>query len=185
MWAVDPIDGTTNFIHGYPQVGVSVGLLEERRPVVGVVIAPFLDLEFAAGRGLGVTRNGERIPPCKPVEPIRAIVATGFPFKSKDRISRYIPAMRAALVTFEDLRRAGSAALDLAFVAAGVFDGFFELGLSTWDVTAGGALVLEAGGVVTDWSGGDGWIDGGDILAGPPEIHAELLKIVTSDPGGA
>ena len=94
---------------------------------------------------------------------------------------RYFPAMRAALETFEDLRRAGSAALDLAFVAAGVFDGFFELGLSTWDVAAGGALVLESGGVVTDWTGGDSWLEGGDILAGPAEIHAELLRLVTSD----
>ncbi len=185
MWAVDPIDGTTNFIHGYPQVGVSVGLLEDREPVIGVVLAPFMDLEFAGARGLGVTRNGDPVPARHPVEPSRGIVATGFPFKRKDRMPRYFPAMRAALETFEDLRRAGSAALDLAFVAAGVFDGFFELGLSTWDVAAGGALVLESGGVVTDWDGGDGWIDAGDILAGPPEVHAALLRIATSGRGDA
>jgi len=185
MWAVDPIDGTTNFIHGYPQVGVSVGLLEDHQPVIGVVIAPFMDLEFAGARGLGITRNGERVPAREHLDPRRAVIATGFPFKRKDRMPQYLPAMRAALETFEDLRRAGSAALDLAFVAAGVFDGFFELGLSTWDVAAGAALVLEAGGVVTDWAGGDTWIDAGDILAGPPEVHAELLRIVTSGRGGA
>ncbi len=185
MWAVDPIDGTTNFIHGYPQVGVSVGLLEDREPVIGVVLAPFMDLEFAGARGLGITRNGDPVPARHHAEPSRGIVATGFPFKRKDRMPRYFPAMRAALETFEDLRRAGSAALDLAFVAAGVFDGFFELGLSTWDVAAGGALVLESGGIVTDWDGGDRWIDAGDILAGPPEIHAALLRIATSGRGDA
>ena len=185
MWAVDPIDGTTNFIHGYPQVGVSVGLLVEGRPVIGVVLAPFMELEFSGGEGLGVMRNGLRAEARAPVDPGRAIVATGFPFKRKDRLARYLPVMEAALDTFEDLRRAGSAALDLAFTAVGAFDGFFELGLNTWDVAAGGALVLEAGGVVTDWSGGAGWIEHGDILAGPPEVHAELVRLATSRRGGA
>jgi myo-inositol-1(or 4)-monophosphatase len=180
MWAVDPLDGTTNFIHGYAQVGVSVGLLEDRRPTLGVVIGPFMDLEFAGGQGLGVTRNGVRLDSPHTRDPSRAIVATGFPFKSKHLLPRYFPMMRSALESFEDLRRAGSAALDLAFVAVGVFDGFFELGLSTWDVAAGSALVLESGGLVTDWEGGDGWLENGGILAGPPPIHAELLRLATS-----
>jgi myo-inositol-1(or 4)-monophosphatase len=106
----------------------------------------------------------------------RAIVGTGFPFRRKDLLPRYLRAMTAALERFEDLRRPGAAALDLAWVAAGVFDGFFELGLSSWDVAAGGLLIQEAGGVVTDWSGGEGWL-GGDILAGSPDVRAALLDL--------
>jgi myo-inositol-1(or 4)-monophosphatase len=177
MWAVDPLDGTTNFVHGYAQVGVSVGLLQDGRPVVGVVIGAFLGLEFAGGKGLGVTRNGETLPPIGPGDPDRAIVSTGFPFRHKERLPRYLPMMQGAIARFEDLRRPGAAALDLAFTAAGVFDGFFELGLGMWDMAGGAALVLEAGGVITDWAGGDSWIDTGDIIAGPPAVHAELLRL--------
>jgi myo-inositol-1(or 4)-monophosphatase len=177
MWAVDPLDGTTNFIHGFPLVGVSVGLLEDRKPVVGVVIGPFLGLEFAAAIGDGVTRNGVRLPRLGDQDPRRAIVATGFPFRRKQRLSEYLPMMESAIVAFEDLRRAGSAALDLAFTAAGVYDGFFELGLNPWDVAAGAALVMEAGGIVTDWAAGDTWVETGDILAAPPAVHGELLRL--------
>ena len=180
MWAVDPLDGTTNFIHGYPQVGVSVGLIEDRRPVVGVVIAPFLDVEFAGVSGAGVTRNGSRLARLHDGDARRAVVATGFPFRRKDRLPQYLALMERALETFEDLRRAGAAALDLTYTAAGVFDGFFELGLNTWDVAAGAALILEVGGRVTDWSGGDTWIETGDIIAAPPGVHAELLALATS-----
>jgi len=185
MWAVDPLDGTTNFVHAYPQVGVSVGLIEQGRPAIGVVIAPFMDIEFAGGEGLGITRNGTRIRTSGARQPASAVVATGFPFKRKDRLPRYLPMLHGALTSFEDLRRVGSAALDLAFVAAGVFDGFFELSLSTWDVAAGAALVLEAGGVVTDWDGGDTWLESGDILAGPPAVHAELVRLARSSRGDA
>jgi len=177
MWAVDPLDGTTNFIHGFPQVGLSVGLLDRGRPVLGVVVAPFLGLEFAGAAGQGVTRNGERLPRLGRGDPDRAIVATGFPFRAKEKLARYLPVMEAAVTRFEDLRRAGSAALDLAFTASGTFDGFFELGLATWDVVAGGALVLEAGGCVTDWSGGETWTESGDIIAAPAAIHEALLEL--------
>ena len=185
MWAVDPLDGTTNFIHGYPIVGLSVGLLEGDRPVLGVVIGPYLGLEFAAAPGHGLTRNGERVPRLERGDAGRAIVATGYPFKRKDRLPEYLPVMEAAIRRFEDLRRTGSAALDLAFTATGVLDGFFELSLGTWDVTAGAALVLEAGGAVTDWSGGDTWLETGDVLAGPPAVHEILLDLARSGRGGA
>jgi len=177
MWTVDPLDGTTNYVHGFPAVGLSVGLLEDRRPVLGVVIAPFLDLEFAASRGRGATFNGHALPRLRAGDPPRAVVATGFPFRHKDRMPRYLPVMEGAFMRFEDLRRAGSAALDLACVASGTFDGFFELGLGTWDIVAGAALVLETGGRVTDWQGKDGWVETGDILAGPPAIHEVLLEL--------
>ncbi len=182
MWAVDPLDGTTNFTRGFPVVAVSVGLLHEGVPVAGVVIAPFLALEFAASQGKGATLNGERLPALRPLDPSRAVVATGFPFRNKARMPRYRPVMEGALLRFEDLRRAGAAALDLAWTAAGSFDGYFELNLKPWDVAAGAALVVEVGGRVTDWSGGDRWIETGDILAAPPAVHEVLLQLAQDPP---
>jgi myo-inositol-1(or 4)-monophosphatase len=176
-WAVDPLDGTTNFTRAMPVVGVSVALLDAGQPVVGVVLAPWLDLEFAVERGRGATLNGERLPPMGPGDPRTAVVATGFPFRVKHRMDRYLPVMIGCLRRFEDLRRAGSAALDLAWTAAGTFDGFFELELGTWDVAAGAALILELGGRVTDWSGGPGWLDSGDILAAPAAVHDVMLEL--------
>jgi myo-inositol-1(or 4)-monophosphatase len=111
-------------------------------------------------------------------DPAEAIVATGFPFRHKERIPRYLAAFERSLERFEDLRRPGAASLDLAWVAAGVFDGFFELGLAPWDVAAGGLLIEEAGGTVTDWSGGPDYLSG-NILAGSPAVHRELLAIAT------
>jgi myo-inositol-1(or 4)-monophosphatase len=113
----------------------------------------------------------------RPVE--RAVVATGFPFRRKERLPRYLGAMQAALETFEDLRRPGAACLDLAWTACGVFDGFFELGLAAWDVAAGGLLVTEAGGVVTDWASGSNYLSG-DILAAPHQVHRELARIAVA-----
>jgi myo-inositol-1(or 4)-monophosphatase len=176
-WTVDPLDGTTNFLRGLPVVAVSVGLIDAGRPEVGVVIAPWLGLEFAAVRGRGATLNGERLPPLGRGDPDTAVVATGFPFRRKERIDRYLPVLRGALERFEDLRRPGAAALDLGWTAAGTFDGFFELGLGTWDVAAGAALVLEVGGRVSDWAGGPGWLESGDVVAAPPAVHEVLLEL--------
>jgi myo-inositol-1(or 4)-monophosphatase len=177
MWAVDPLDGTTNFTRGFPVVAVSVGLVQDGVPIAGVVIAPFLGLEFTVSKGKGATLNRERLPALRPLDPSRAVVATGFPFRNKARMPLYRPVAEGALARFEDLRRAGAAALDLAWTAAGTFDGYFELNLNTWDLAAGAALVLEVGGRVSDWSGGDTWIEKGDILAAAPEVHEVLLKL--------
>ena len=177
MWAVDPLDGTTNFTRGFPSVGVSVALIEEGRPVIGVVIAPFLGIEFTVSAGEGAFRNGERLPPHRALDPSAAVVATGFPFRDKALLGRYLPVFGGALERFEDLRRAGAAALDLAWTASSTFDGFFELGLNTWDVAAGAALVREVGGVVSDWSGGEGWLTSGNILAAAPAVHEVLLEL--------
>ena len=184
MWVVDPLDGTTNFTRGYPTVGVSVGLVEDGKPVLGVVLGPFLKLEFTAVRGGGAFINGDRLPRLRALEPSKAVVGTGFPFRDKARLPRYLEVMEAALGRFEDLRRAGAAALDLAWTAAGTYDGFFELGLNPWDVAAGAALVLEVGGHVTDWSGGDTWIETGDILAAAPAVHEALLELARQPPHG-
>lgn len=179
-WLVDPLDGTTNFLHGFPIVAVSVALVEEGRPTVGVVHAPFLRETYAAAAGLGATveradDTSEQLAVARrPIE--RAVVGTGFPFRHKEVLPRYYRALYAALERFEDLRRPGAAALDLAWVAAGVFDGFFELALGPWDVAAGAVLIQEAGGTITDWSGSPDVLSG-NILAGSSAVHAELLRI--------
>ena len=182
MWAVDPLDGTTNFTRGFPSVGISVALIQDRRPVAGVVLGPFLGLEFTAATGQGAFMNGERLPRHREVDVASAVVATGFPFRNKALLARYLPVMERALESVEDLRRAGAAALDLAWTASSTFDGFFELGLNTWDVAAGALLVLEAGGRVTDWSGGDSWIETGNIVAAAPAVHEALLELAAQSP---
>jgi myo-inositol-1(or 4)-monophosphatase len=175
-WVVDPLDGTTNFLHGFVAVGVSVALVEASAPVVGVVRAPFLDRTWTAWRGGGAWCGERRLRvSSRSIE--RAVVGTGFPFRRKENVPRYLSMFAGAFSRFEDLRRPGAAALDLAWVAEGVFDGFFELGLGPWDVAAGALLIREAGGVVTDWAGEDGWLSSGDILAGPPHVHAELMAL--------
>jgi len=167
-------------MHGFPLVGVSVGLVERGEAVLGVVLAPFLDQIYRGARGLGAEARG----PSGSAEPLRvserdpeeAVVGTGFPFRREGRIPRYLDMFGRCLERFEDLRRPGAASLDLAWVAAGVFDGFFELGLAQWDVAAGSALILEAGGRVSDWNGGVHYLSG-NILAGPPQVHAELVRL--------
>jgi myo-inositol-1(or 4)-monophosphatase len=178
-WFVDPLDGTANFVHGFPAVGVSIGLIAHGEPVVGVVDAPMLGDTYWARKGGGAFRNGQPIH-VSDRAPVSAMCATGYPFRAKrTKLDAYLPVFEAALRTFEDLRRAGAASLDLCWTAAGVFDGYFELALGTWDVAAGGLLVREAGGVVTDWAGDErAWLDSGDILAGPPRVHAQLLHLV-------
>jgi myo-inositol-1(or 4)-monophosphatase len=177
-WLVDPLDGTANFLHGFPVVGVSVALVEAGRPIVGVVHAPMLGDTYVAVHGRGAYRGNERLH-VSGRAPARAICATGFPFRHKDRLDRYARVLTAALRGFEDLRRAGAASLDLAWTGAGVFDGYFELALGPWDVAAGALVVTEAGGVVTDWCGDDRqWLDSGDIVAAPPQVHEVLLDLV-------
>ena len=180
-WVVDPLDGTTNFVHGFVAVGVSVALVEDDRPVAAAIHAPFLgDVWHAASEGGAVwERPGAPPTPCRVSDrsPQRAVVATGFPFRRKDLLPRYLRSLGIALETFEDLRRPGAACLDLAWTACGVFDGFFELALAPWDVAAGGLLVREAGGAATDWDGSAAFLRG-DILAGGPAVHRALRELV-------
>jgi myo-inositol-1(or 4)-monophosphatase len=179
-WLVDPLDGTANFVHGLEAVGVSVGLIVDGDPTVGVVHAPLLSRTYAARKGGGAFRDERRIH-VSDRRPEQAIVATGFPFRRKELLPVYEPAFAAALHRFEDIRRVGGASLDLCWTAEGVFDGYFELRLGPWDVAAGGLIVREAGGVVTDWSGDQSaWLTSGDIVAGPPDVHAALAEIVSA-----
>jgi myo-inositol-1(or 4)-monophosphatase len=185
-WFVDPLDGTANFVHGFPVVGVSVALVVAGEPVVGVVHAPMLDDLYTAAQGRGAFHNSAPIRVSeRPI--VSAIAATGFPFRAKrQRLDEYLPVFERAIRELEDLRRAGSASLDLAWTAAGVLDGYFEQALATWDVAAGALLVREAGGIVTDWRGdGSAWLTSGDIVAGPPEVHERLLELIASSAAGA
>ncbi len=184
-WLVDPLDGTTNFLHHFPVVGVSIGLVADGKPIVGVVHAPMLGDTYTAMRGGGAHRNRERLSVSnRPAE--QAVCATGFPFRRADLLPAYLPMFESALAAFEDLRRAGAASLDLAWVASGSFDGYFELALGPWDVAAGALLVEEAGGRVTDWNGDDGaWLDSGNIVVGNPEVHSRILDIVAPGPTAA
>lgn len=180
-WLVDPLDGTANFLHRFPVVAVSIALVQDGMPIVGAVDAPLLGETYAARRGGGAWRGAERLA-ISDRSPDEAIVATGFPFRKKrERLDEYFPVFERALRTFEDLRRAGAAALDLAWCAAGTFDGYFEQALGPWDVAAGALLVREAGGVVTDWLGDDAaWLRSGDVVAGAPAMHEQLLAIIAS-----
>jgi myo-inositol-1(or 4)-monophosphatase len=190
-WLVDPLDGTTNFLHRFPAVGVSVAFVSDGRPKAGAVHAPYLSTTWTAALGQGAEQDGVPLR-VSDTPPEDAVVGTGFPFRDKDqRLEEYLEVMIPALKRFEDLRRPGAVALDLAWVASGVFDGFFELALSSWDVAAGGLLIEEAGGVVTDWKGGGDYLSG-DVLAGNAGVHAALLELVeaagagsTSSPTGA
>ena len=179
MWVLDPVDGTTNLIRGYPEVGVSVALVEDGRPVVGAVVAPLTGEAWSAAAGEGAnTRDGTAVRVSSRGE--GHVVATGFPFRRKEtNLGRYLDVMEHALWRFEDLRRPGAASLDLAYAAAGVWDGFFELGLALWDIAAGALLVTEAGGVVTDWRGDPAAVYAtGDILAGSPAWHEAMLDVI-------
>jgi myo-inositol-1(or 4)-monophosphatase len=189
-WLVDPLDGTTNFLHRFPAVGVSVAFVSEGRPSAGAVHAPYLSTTWTAALGQGAEQDGAPLQ-VSTTPPEDAVVGTGFPFRYKDeRLEEYLEVMIPALRRFEDLRRPGAVALDLAWVASGVFDGFFELALSSWDVAAGGLLIEEAGGIVTDWHDGGDYLSG-DVLAGNVGVHAALIELArgtgtgsTSSPTG-
>ena len=180
-WVVDPVDGTTNLVHGFPAVGVSIALVRGGRPVVGVVAAPFLGETYLARRGGGALRrgpDGAEVPLRVSDRPTaRAVVTTGLPFRRRERLPEALGIFARVFEAVEDVRRPGAAALDLCWVAAGVFDGYFERGLAAWDVAAGALLVEEAGGLVTDYAGGPDYLTG-DVLAAPPQVHADLLRAI-------
>jgi len=176
VWIVDPLDGTTNFLHGYPQYAVSIAALWENTLAAAVVHDVPRDAVFTATRGGGTQLNGEPVRVSGVADPERALVGTGFPFKKLDLLDRYLVQFRAVLRATSGVRRAGAAALDLADVAAGRLDGFWELSLAPWDVAAGVLLVREAGGVVTTLEGNEDVLRHGSIVAGNPTVHRWLLE---------
>ncbi|HEX8245145.1 MAG TPA: inositol monophosphatase family protein [Longimicrobium sp.] len=175
-WIVDPVDGTTNFVHGHPFVAVSIALVDDEGPAVGVVAAPLLGEVFHAVRGGGAFVDGRAMRVSAEEDFGHALLATGFLFKQgKGDLDAYMLLVADAVRRAQDVRRAGSAALDLAFTAAGRVEGFFEIGLAPWDVAAGILLVTEAGGRVTGWPGdAEPPLSSGRILASNGRIHGEL-----------
>lgn len=177
-WIVDPLDGTSNYLQHFPVWSVSIGLKAGDEIVAGVIYEPLRDLFFTAERGAGAFRNGQRMRVSDQNAVEGSFLATGFPFRAQQYVSVYCKIFEDVIRVSKGVRRAGSAALDLAYTAAGVFDGFFELHLSPWDVAAGSLLVTEAGGVVSDFSGGDRWLQRGNIVGAPPGVHADLLRMI-------
>ncbi len=175
QWIVDPLDGTTNFLHGFPHFAVAVALKVRGRLDQAVVFDPLRQELFTASRGAGAQLNGKRIRVARRHGLEGALLGTGFPFRQLEHLDAYLQSMAALIPHAAGIRRAGSAALDLAYVAAGRLDGFWEFGLAPWDVAAGALLVLEAGGLVSDPLGGEGFMDSGDLLAGSPRVHREML----------
>lgn len=181
-WIVDPLDGTLNYVQGFPHWCVSVALWDEEGPRAACVLDPLREDVFVAARGRGATWNGApmRVSPQATLD--GAFLATGFAFQMRDRWARFRPALEAAFSRAKGIRRAGSAALDLAHTACGIYDGFFELGLQAWDLAAGVLLLTEAGGCLTDWEGGSGWSTTGDLVAGTPGVQRDLVAAIRSDP---
>jgi len=175
FWIVDPLDGTTNFIHRYPQVGVSVALIERGNIVLGVTYDPLRDELFEALAGGGARCNGAPIRVSETGAPREALLGTGFPFRAHEFIDDYLAVFRELFLQCRGIRRAGAAVLDLACVAAGRLDGFWELQLKPWDMAAGVLLVREAGGVTSDFFGGDTFLSSGNIVAATPALQSWIV----------
>jgi myo-inositol-1(or 4)-monophosphatase len=174
-WIIDPLDGTTNFIHGFPQYCVSIALQNRAAIEHGVIYDPAKNELFTASKGRGAFLDDRRIRVTKCANLKDALVGTGFPFKEMSRLDLYFRQLREVMQTSSGVRRAGAAALDLAYVAAGRMDAFWELGLSPWDMAAGALLIQEAGGLVGDLKGDTGWLESGDIAAATPKVFTQLL----------
>lgn len=175
-WVIDPLDGTTNYIRGFPQFAVSIAFKQKGRLEQGVIYDPVRQELYTASRGAGAQLNNRRIrvSPKKDLE--GALLGTGFPFRQQEHLDAYLEMFKALFPDTAGIRRAGAASLDLAYVAAGRLDGFWELGLSEWDMAAGVLLIKEAGGIVTNLRGGDSYLETGNIIAGTPKIHHAVLR---------
>lgn len=178
LWVVDPLDGTTNFVHGFPYFAVSIALIDHGRPVVGAVYAPLLDELFCATRGYGAWLNDRSITVTRTGQLIEALIGTGFPYELEHTLPGVIRQLETMLPKVRDIRRAGAAALDLAYVSCGRLDGFYEINLQPWDTAAGWLLVEEAGGQVSNFSGAPYSVFIPEILASNGELHQQLIKLL-------
>lgn len=177
-WLVDPLDGTSNFLHGLPVFAVSIACQYRGRSVVAAIFEPLASRMFVAAERQGAQRDGRAMRVSDRPGLEGAFLATGYPFRTRRALDTYLEVFRDVFRIAGGVRRCGSAALDLAYTAAGVFDGFFEFRLSPWDFAAGELLVREAGGLITDLDGGDGFYGPGNLVCGPRGVHAPLLDIV-------
>ncbi len=178
LWIIDPLDGTLNYIHGLPNFAISIALEIEEELAVGLIYEPLRENIYSAIKGQGTFKNGNRIHVSRSGTLNTALVATGFPFRIKDIIDNYLKVFKELFMHATGIRRGGSACLDLAYTAEGIFGGFFECALSPWDMAAGTLLVKESGGIVTDFNGNDQFLKTGNIAAGTEGVHREMLKII-------
>lgn len=178
LWVIDPLDGTTNFLHGFPVFAVSIALKHRGQLDQAVVYDPLRNELFTASRGAGALLNDRRIRISRRSDLDHALLGTGFPFRRHHDVDAFLGIFRDLLLQAEGIRRAGSATLDLAYVAAARLDGFWEIGLSEWDMAAGALLIREAGGIVTDFAGGDEFLTTGNIVTGTPRVHQAMLKLM-------
>ncbi|KTC66115.1 inositol monophosphatase (plasmid) [Legionella adelaidensis] len=176
VWIIDPLDGTTNFLHSFPYFAVSIAIRVKNRIEHGVVYDPVRHEAFTASRGYGARLNDRRIRVSKQTQLSAALLGTGFPIKNVQVAQRFLPTLEALVGKCAGIRRTGAAALDLAYVASGRLDGFWELGLRPWDIAAGALLIQEAGGFISDTQGGENYIKNGDVVAGTPKVFKSLLQ---------
>jgi myo-inositol-1(or 4)-monophosphatase len=176
QWVIDPLDGTTNFLHGFPQFAVSIALRHKGVLDQAVVYDPLRQELFTASKGAGAHLNNRRIRVSKQKELEGALLGTGFPYNNMDKLEHYLECFRKLCPVTAGIRRAGAASLDLAYVACGRLDGFWEYGLKEWDIAAGALLILEAGGVVSDIDNSDNYMRSGNIVAGNMKLSGELVK---------
>lgn len=175
-WLIDPIDGTTNFAHGFPVYCVSIAMWEEESPKVGLVLQVPMDECFTAVAGEGAWLNDNDIQISSLENPENSLIVTGFPYTDLSLVDNYLEFFRMLMHNTQGIRRPGAASYDLCCIACGRFDGFYEYSLSAWDVAAASLIITEAGGIVTDWQGGGNWLFGERILAGNATVHKFLLK---------
>jgi len=178
VWIIDPLDGTTNFIHGFPVYSVSIALAFRGQVQQAVVYDPTRNDLFYASKGRGAFLNDRRLRVSKRVRLAECLIGTGFPFRKGDNFKRYLQMMELMMPACAGLRRPGSAALDLCYVAAGYTDGFFETGLSPWDIAAGALLVTEAGGLIGNFTGESDYLYQREIVAGSPKIYGQLVTML-------
>jgi myo-inositol-1(or 4)-monophosphatase len=175
-WVIDPLDGTTNFLHGFPQYCVSIALAHRGVVTQGVIYDPVRNDLFSASRGRGAYLNDRRIRVSKRQHLRECLIGTGFPFRDGSYLDTYLAMMRSMIQHTAGIRRPGAAALDLAYVAAGFYDGFWEVGLNPWDVAAGSLLVLEAGGLIGDLAGEGDYLHSGQVIAANPKIFVQMVR---------
>ena len=178
VWIIDPLDGTTNFLHGFPQYCVSIALMQKGQLTNGLVYDPNRNDLFTATRGRGAFLNDKRIRVSKRMKLQESIIGTGFPFRDFTHFETYLSMFRDMAKKTSGVRRPGSAALDLAYVAAGWYDGFWEIGLSKWDIAAGALIIQEAGGIVGDFEGNESWFETGNILSANPKLFAQMIQVL-------
>ncbi|MEO6422037.1 MAG: inositol monophosphatase family protein [Candidatus Nitrotoga sp.] len=178
VWIIDPLDGTTNFLHGFQQYAVSIALQHNGVLTQAVIYDPTKNDLFTASRGSGAYLNDRRLRVSKRIELADCLIGTGFPYTKFNHLDAYMNILRDMMQMTSGLRRPGSAALDLAYTAAGRYDGFFEIGLKPWDIAAGCLLVTEAGGLVGDLQGNDTFLKSGNLCAGNPKAFAQILQVI-------